>query len=214
MQQRRGIGHQQQSFFKTLWQHRLSHGGLLRQKRAGRGQRPLSCWEPLHLVFKIDRLRLRPRGLRTPLCFSLIHKIIKKYSLGFRVKIEQISIQGDHLHLLVRAQRRSKYQDFFRVVAGPIAQRFEKEGLIHKKATGTPQIIKPGTGLWKYRPFTRVVRGWRAYRIVRDYIRMNELTHEKGKCGHSKSKDAAEILEEKEWPRSSVAKRPRTSKQD
>lgn len=32
-----------------------------------------------------------------------------------------------------------------------------------------------GTGLWKHRPFSRVVRGWRAYRIVRDYIQLNEL---------------------------------------
>jgi hypothetical protein len=28
--------------------------------------------------------------------------------------------------------------------------------------------------LWKYRPFTRVVRGYKAYKIVRDYIQLNE----------------------------------------
>jgi hypothetical protein len=28
--------------------------------------------------------------------------------------------------------------------------------------------------LWKYRPFTRVVRGYKAYNIVRDYIQLNE----------------------------------------
>jgi hypothetical protein len=31
-----------------------------------------------------------------------------------------------------------------------------------------------GTGLWKYRPFSRVVRGYKAYRIVRDYVQLNE----------------------------------------
>ena len=29
-------------------------------------------------------------------------------------------------------------------------------------------------GLWRHRPFSRVVRGWRAYKIVRNYIQLNE----------------------------------------
>ena len=28
--------------------------------------------------------------------------------------------------------------------------------------------------LWKYRPFSRVVKGWKAYQIVRHYIQINE----------------------------------------
>ena len=28
--------------------------------------------------------------------------------------------------------------------------------------------------VWKYRPFTRVIKGYRPYRIVRDYIQLNE----------------------------------------
>jgi putative transposase len=200
-----GIGHQQkqQSLFKTNWSHRFSHGGVLRQKKLGRGQRPLSCKEPLHLVFKVDRMRLRSRSLRSSRGFSLILQIIKKYSLRFQVKIEQLSVQGDHIHILLRAPRRSRYHFFFRVVAGQIAQRFEREGLLigglkgaEKQMTDTPlktqgsqkntggrsqqaPIHGSGTGLWKYRPFTRVVRGWRAYRIVRDYIQLNE----KETCG-------------------------------
>jgi putative transposase len=129
------MGHrqQQQSLFKTNWSHRFSHGGVLRQKKLGRGQRPLSCKEPLHLVFKVDRLRLRHRSLRSNQSFSLILHIIKRYSLRFQVKIEQLSVQGDHIHILLRAPRRSRYHFFF-----------------------------------------RVVREWRAYRIVRDYIQLNE----------------------------------------
>jgi putative transposase len=202
--ERMGIGHrqQQQSLFKTNWSHRFSHGGVLRQKKLGRGQRPLSCKEPLHLVFKVDRLRLRHRSLRSNQSFPLILHIIKKYSERFQVKIEQLSVQGDHIHILLRAPRRSRYHFFFRVVAGQIAQRFDNEGLlvggitgIEKQMTGTPAKSQQtnsktsqknagggsqqayqgsGTKLWKYRPFTRVVRGWRANRIVRDYIQLNE----------------------------------------
>ena len=174
-----GIGHRhhskQFSFDKTKHQHRYSYGGSLRQKRAGRGQRPLACKEALHIVFKINKSRLRCQGLRSSRSFSLIHQIVKRYSLNFFVKIEQVSVQGDHIHCLVRTNRRSHFHFFFRVVAGQIAQRFQKEGLLiepTKAVTGTPPV--QGTGLWKFRPFSRVVRGWRAHKIVRDYIQLNE----------------------------------------
>ncbi len=200
---------QQNLFGKTHWQHRFSHGGTLRKCRAGRGARPLSCREPLHLVLKAKREKILP-GFRTYKRFALIHFLLRKYAAHFFVKIEQVSIQSDHIHLLIRTTRRSNYQNFFRVFAGQIAQRFEKEGLLtvtkqplpkkggtpaHAKVTGTPRVTgSVGTtgsktsasstptcpppaspkGLWRHRPFSRVVRGWRAYKIVRDYIQLNE----------------------------------------
>lgn len=122
-----GIGHrskiknkktQQGSFFKINWNHRFTHGGVLRHQ-----------------------------SLRQAMCFTLINQIIKKYAKRFNVKIEQISIQNDHIHALIRTARRSEYLYFFRVVAGQIAQCFEKEGLL--------KSFK----LWKFRPFTRVIKG-------------------------------------------------------
>ncbi len=185
----------QQNFFgKTHWQHRFSYGGTLRQCRTGRGARPLSCREPLHLVLKARKEKIRP-GFRTYKRFALIHFILRKYAAHFFVKIEQVSIQGDHIHLLIRTTRRSNFQNFFRVFAGQIAQRFEKEGLLTitkplfaANVTGTPKVtVSQRTtgsressrapclnGLWLHRPFSRVVRGWRAYKIVRDYIQLNE----------------------------------------
>jgi REP element-mobilizing transposase RayT len=173
---------------KIHWKHRYSHGGVLRQKRAGRGVRPLSSRESLHLVFKANRSSIRG-GFRLARRFAVIHQILQQYQSRFYIKVSQISIQGDHLHLLIRTSRRSNYQSFFRVVSGQIAQRFEKEGLLSfsTQATGTPKSLKQRsksksvTGtlqkkqkLWKHRPFTRVVRGWRAYRLVREYIQLNE----------------------------------------
>jgi putative transposase len=42
--------------------------------------------------------------------------------------------------------------------------------------TDTPKdlVSKNGTKLWLYRPFSRVVRGWKAFKTVRDYIQLNE----------------------------------------
>ncbi len=185
-------------------------------------------------------------GLRVSRRFKLIHFLIQKYAVKFFIKVEQVSIQNDHIHLLIRTSRRSLYQHFFRVLAGQIAQVFEKEGLLsvckaqvpagvsvtpaeslavtdtptgssaeaktHNvtgtagrgiaveaegleaerscmvgEACGVPigEVEKGLSGmdevsasklqkLWKYRPFTRVVKAYRDQLQVRDYIQLNE----------------------------------------
>ena len=153
----------QTSLFQTHWKFRDAHGGSLRQKRRGRRARPLSKKHPLHLVFKTNLAAL-PRGLRHPRTQAIVRQVIQQYSKRFFVKIEQVSIQKDHIHLLVRAYRRSSYLSFFKVVAGQIAQR----------VTGTFDESYEGPRIWKARPFSRVVKGWKAYQIVRNYIQLNE----------------------------------------
>jgi hypothetical protein len=86
------------------------------------------------------------------------------------------------------------------VVAGQIAQKFEKEGLLTLPSkvtdtrrwstnpskiagvTDTPARVIGGEGngrksvkkLWKYRPFTRVVFGRKGYMTMQNYIQLNE----------------------------------------
>ncbi len=167
------MGHTQLHFTKTHWQFRYNHGGILRNKRRGRKARPLSTKAPIHLVLKTDFKSLR-RGLRSPLGFYLINAIIKKYARRFFVKVEQVSINHDHLHLLVRFSKRSYGQHFLRVMAGQIAQEFKKNGfLVVRNVTDTPASSMKPAKLWKYRPFTRVIQGWKPYLIVRNYIQLN-----------------------------------------
>lgn len=171
----------QYSFYKTPQAHQFCHGGELRKSRRGRGRRALSCKESLHVVFKVNKLTLRHQSLRSPSTFLLVQRIIARYAKRFLIKIEHISIQHDHIHILIRTSRRSSFHNFFRVVAGQMAQRFEKEGLL-RMVTDTPETaisrqfgkLKRKLKLWKQRPFSRVVRGYRAYRIVRNYIQLNE----------------------------------------
>ncbi len=84
---------QQQTFssLKTPWQHRYCHGGAFRKSSKGRGARPLSSQDPLHLVFKVNKAADK-RGLRHPRTFALINSLLKKYSAKFFVKIEQFSV--------------------------------------------------------------------------------------------------------------------------
>ncbi|MES3039032.1 MAG: transposase [Bdellovibrionota bacterium] len=154
----------QNEFLKEHWNFRFSHGGELRKRRGGRKSRPLSRKDPIHLVFKMNIIAV-PKGLRHPRNFRIIHEVVKRYGRRFFVRTDQISIQRDHIHLLVRSSRRHLYQHFFKVVAGQIAQR----------VTRTPNHTYEGVRVWKYRPFTRVVKGWKAYKIIRNYIQLNEL---------------------------------------
>lgn len=162
-----GIGHFRQTTFNfSPAKHHLSYGGELRKKKLGRGARPLSTKMPIHVVFKIRKTRLRSKSLRTVANFRLSTQLIKKYSKHFFVGVDQFSIQHDHIHLLLRTQKRSNFHNFFRVVSGQIAQRFEARELV----TDTPAR----EGFWMHRPFSRVVKGWRGYQIVRNYIQLNE----------------------------------------
>jgi len=188
-----GIGHhkhRQLSFQgKPHWQFRYNHGGILRQKRRGRKARPLSTRYPLHLVFKADKTAFK-KGLRSPLGFAISQRVLKKYAKRFFVKLEQVAICQDHIHCLVRLSKRSLGQHFFRVVAGQIAQEFQKNGLM--KVTDTPAdgdeaSGKPTKSFWRYRPFTRVIKGYRPYQRVRSYIQLNER-EARGEISYRKSR--------------------------
>jgi putative transposase len=181
--------------------HKYKHGGELRKKRAGRFRRPLSVKAPHHVVFKVNKFTLRHQSLRSIRGFSLSQIIIKKYAKKFFIKVEQITIQNDHIHMMIRTTRRSLFHNFFRVVAGQIAQQFEKEGLLrlfegighevrkngkvilslsknvtdtHLKKIDMGNKLKRKLSLWKHRPFSHLVKGEKAYKTVRDYIQLNE----------------------------------------
>jgi putative transposase len=140
------------------------YGGNLRNHRRKRIARRLSNKRFHHLVFKSNK-DVNKASLRTPKTFSISMHVIKVYAKRFRIRIASHSIQKDHIHLLVRTNRKSNYQNFFRVVAGQIAQR----------VTDTYHCVKFKQNFWKFRPFTRIVRNRRAYYITKAYIRLNEL---------------------------------------
>ncbi len=143
--------------------HKLRYGGNLRNQRAGRGHRPLSTRDPIHVVLKANRRRLRSQSLKTYANFRKITRVLQLYSIHFNVRMEQFAIEGDHIHLLLRAGRRAQFQAFFRVVAGQIAQRLPV----------VTDTRTRGTKLWKHRPFSNIVVGPTYYRNVRNYIQLN-----------------------------------------
>ncbi|MBC7743458.1 MAG: transposase [Bdellovibrionaceae bacterium] len=179
------MGHKQLEFEKVHWKFRDQHGGVLRNKRRGRKARPLTTKAPVHLVFKIDRRKIK-KGFRSPHGFAICNQVIKRYAKRFFIKIDQLAIAGDHIHLIIRISRRSFGQYFFRVVAGQIAQRMKNEGLW---VTDTPFV-------WKLRPFTRVIRGWKAYNVARNYVMLN---HKEAEGEIAYRKERLRGLSSAEW---------------
>ncbi|PWU14543.1 MAG: hypothetical protein C5B49_13020, partial [Bdellovibrio sp.] len=75
--------------------------------------------------------------------------------------------------------KRSMLQNFFRVLAGQISQRVT--GTFGKGQSGQSQMEQGQTRkshselkFWRHRPFTRVIKGWKAYKTVQNYIQLNE----------------------------------------
>lgn len=130
----------QLQFQKTKWEHRFSYGGTLRKKRRGRAERPLSTKEPIHLVLKANSEKIRG-GFRSPRRFRLITRLSQKYSARFQIEIEQMSIQGDHIHMLVRISCRSRLHHFLRVFAGQTAQEFGIKGLLSEPVVATAGVV-------------------------------------------------------------------------
>lgn len=150
----------QNSFFATS-KSAHSYGGDLRNKRTGRGVRPLSTKDSHHIVFKIHRPSLQNRSLRHPKNFKRVKQLLEVYAARFFVKVEQVTLHHDHIHLIARTTRRSNFHNFFRVFAGQIAQNL--------KVTDTPK------SLWVRRPFSRIVRSWKSFLTLRKYLALNEL---------------------------------------
>ena len=185
----------QQIFFKPNFKsNRKEHGGALsHQKR--RSKRMLSIKNPIHLTLRSD-LAYGSRSLMKHQ--NLIRHVIRKFSKRFRVRVYRHAICGNHIHLLIKGDSRSSLQNFFRVVAGHIAQNILKEFpvtlserkyadfMMKKKRGGasdnTEKIAKKHAGcrknqrqFWALLVYTRILTWGREFKTVSRYILRNTL---------------------------------------
>ncbi len=128
-----------------------------------KGKRPLDSKLPIHVV-----LRAEKSLMRLPKTFGVVHEALALAAKRHGVKIYRKANVGNHLHLLIRVSNRRHWAGFIRSVSGHIA-------LAVRKSLG----LKSAAGFWKYRPFTRLVSGWKkAFLHICDYIELNRLEAE------------------------------------
>lgn len=163
----------QKNFFKSLPK---DHGGMLSINKR-RGPRPLSTKSPLHIVLRSD-LAKGPRSLLKHK--TLIRRITLKSAKRFRVQVYEKAICSNHLHMLVRAKSRSDIQNFFRVLAGHIAQEILRQFPLSENERGGASkkfkgCKKNQRKFWTLLIYSRIVSWGGDFLNVSSYIIQNTL---------------------------------------
>ena len=138
------------------------HGGSLSIGRR-KSERPLSTRKPIHLTLRSSRakgawsLRRFKDGIR---------KLAEKVATRWGIKIYSLTVNGNHLHVVIRIGNRKCFQNFLRVFSGQVAM----------KVTGSKKG-KPNRGgrFWDLLAWTRIAEWGKAFRALKGYVLQNEL---------------------------------------
>lgn len=126
-----------------------------------KGRRPLDSKLPTHLV-----LRSRASLLRLPKTYLKVNEVVERVCRKHGVRLYRYANVGNHLHLLVRLRSRRSWSAFIRELTGRVAQ------IALELKPREKSLVR----FWRYRPFTRVVRGWKkAFRVACEYVGLNQL---------------------------------------
>lgn len=146
----------QLSFEGKQFRKQACFGGQLLKGNA-REARPIDSKLPLHLV-------LRSHGkisMRNPHLYRKIQDAVEQTAKKYGVRIYEWANVGNHAHFVLRVTKRQLWSSFIRELTGKIALQAKRFG-------------KSGEPFWIFKPFTRVVNGWRkAFRQVKDYVTLN-----------------------------------------
>ena len=148
-----------QLLLDEAFRQKVFHGGsegIGKRKTA----RPLVTKRPMHLVFKAEVSTLRRKGN-----LSYIEQVTKTLSKNFFVRIYKLSINSNHLHLIVQAKNKKGLQDFLRAMGSNIA--------IHVSGACKG---KPLTGkFWSHPVWTRIIEWGKPFQIALSYVQKNIL---------------------------------------
>lgn len=133
-------------------------------------RRPLASNLPVLLT-----LRAANSVLRIPKTYKKVNETVFSTAQKYGVKIYQYSNVGNHLHILLKLPNLRAWAAFIRELTGKIAQAVL--ALLQSTAIGLAKASSKG--FWKFRPHTRIVRGWRrAFGIAKEYVKLNILEAE------------------------------------
>ena len=133
----------QQSLF-PLKNHSF-HGGMLAKGRR-KERRPFAKNRPVHLVLKSKKNLSTNR--------KLVESKIQHLSGRFSIRVYDLAVSQDHVHLSLKIPRRNEYVNFLRALTGVLARLL-------------------GSKLWKLPPSTRVISWGRDFQYLKKYFREN-----------------------------------------
>ncbi len=153
----------QQSFLGQQFKKPADCFGGSLHKGNPKTKRPLESKMPIHLVLRSER-----SALRLPKTFKIVDDMIAATAKKHGITIYKCANVGNHLHLLLKIRNVSGWAAFIRELTGRLAQ-------IVMERVKWPKGLK----FWKFRPYTRIVRGWqKAFQSVKMYVHLNGLESE------------------------------------
>jgi len=164
-------------FYKKI---KDAHGGELMKTRHGRSRpRPLSARHSMHLVLRSSKARgewsFRKKG--NP---QKINVLVQKFSKRYGVKVISLANVGNHLHFHLKLSDCETYPAFIRALTASIAMAVTGASRWKPFKNCLQEVSsdinsKASQKFWDYRPFTRFVKGVRAFLKMQDYIEINQL---------------------------------------
>lgn len=136
---------------------KVSFGGTLCRKRAGRRARPLDCKRRVHFVLRSSKATGR-LSMRHPSRLHQVDRLFKTICRQHGVKVHDYANAGNHLRFLVKIPHRKTYLKWIRKLTARLAC------LVTGSHKGKAQDGK----FWDFRPFSRILKAWRGYRIAND----------------------------------------------
>lgn len=155
------------SFYKftkdRLFKKEMAFGGTLMRQAKFRTARPLSKKHPLHLVMSSTQAK-GSWSFLVAKNYETIQKTVEECAAKNGIRVSELAINRDHIHLIIKFTNRTFYARFIRSLSGLLASRITNQG---KRALDKR--------FWDYRPFTRIIIGFRGYQIAKDYVTLNKL---------------------------------------
>ncbi len=127
-------------------------------------KRPMDFKKALHVVLKSSHA-LNSKSFKHKNNEQKVFDIINKIAKDYGIKIYDYANGGNHLHLLLKVNRREDYVKFIKAITGLIAR------FVNKAERGNSSKGR----FWDSRPFSRIVNFGRDFKNVKFYFLRNIL---------------------------------------
>ena len=145
----------------------LAYGGELLKTREGRSTgRTIVTKDTMHLVLR-SSLAHGEWSFSRPDNKTKLKTLISKFSSKYFVKVISVAFVGNHLHFHVQFLKQRLYAPFIRALTAAIAMAVSG-------ASRWKKNVLKDRRFWDYRPYTRVVKSYKAFLNLKDYININK----------------------------------------
>jgi len=141
-----------------LVERKLVYGGALNYRKK---KRPFRKNCAVHLILR-SRLLSGSRSLTKSNRSLWVQQLLEARAKKYQAKLYKVSVNSNHIHVLIRFLSPTSQSQFLRDVTGSLALKI-------KRSFKIPQEVR----VWDARPFTSIVKN-KAFGFIQKYIEKNQ----------------------------------------